>query len=79
MFIEEAMETEIDGSFNNRTIVELCKTRQWTDGLIVKCDAPEGGVANVRNVVLNCVRYAIEAGGSFPFPSPFLFSFSIIC
>jgi hypothetical protein len=73
VFIEEAMAHDIDGSWDNRTISALCQSRIWVDGLIIKCDAPEGGVANVRNVVLNCVRYAIEAGGAsyspFSFPS----------
>jgi hypothetical protein len=63
-FIESASTTEIDGPFDNTTLVELCKTRTWTPGLIFKCEAPAGGIANVRNVFLNCVRYAIEAGGN---------------
>jgi hypothetical protein len=62
-FIETASTTEIDGPFDNTTLVELCKSRTWTPGLIFKCESPAGGIANVRNIILNCVRYAIEAGG----------------
>lgn len=59
-----ADDNEIDGAFNNQTLVELCKSKKWMPGLIFKCEPPEGGIANVRNVLLNCVRFAIEAGGS---------------
>lgn len=63
VFIHNTMANEIDGPFDNSTIVELCARTQWVPGLIFKCEAPEGGVGNVRNVFLNCIRYAIEAGG----------------
>lgn len=62
-FVEKVLETEIDGAIDNSALVELCKRKVWTPGLIFNCEAPKGGVANVRNVFLNCVRYAIEAGG----------------
>jgi len=64
VFIDEFLQTDIDGSWQNSTIFELCRSREWVEGLIIKCDATEGGVANVRNVVLNCLRYAIEAGAT---------------
>ncbi|PBP27719.1 alternative oxidase [Diplocarpon rosae] len=57
-------DNEIDGRFDNRTLVQLCGSRKWIPGLIFRCEAPEGGVANVRNVILNCLRYAIEAGAT---------------
>jgi hypothetical protein len=62
-FVDSALRTEIDGPFSNRTLVELCRSREWTAGLIFKCEAVDGGIGNVRNMLLNCVRYAIEAGG----------------
>jgi hypothetical protein len=65
-FIMKALETEIDGPFNGTATAELCSSRDWVPGLIFKCNAPQGGVGNVRNVFLNCIRYAIEAGGMFP-------------
>jgi len=64
-FVEAVLETEIDGPIDNSALVELCKGKVWTPGLIFRCEAPQGGVGNVRNVFLNCVRYAIEAGGEF--------------
>ncbi|KAH8676555.1 hypothetical protein BGZ60DRAFT_372421 [Tricladium varicosporioides] len=64
VFVQNVMRNPIDGPFDNRTLVELCKSKTWTPGLIFRCDSPKGGVGNVRNVFLNCVRYAIEAGAT---------------
>jgi len=69
-FIKAAAETEIDGPFDNSTLVELCASKTWTPGLIFKCEAHGGGIAEARNVILNCLRFGIEAGGSStPHPS----------
>ncbi len=62
-FVETAINTEIDGPFDRRPLASLCQKAKWTDNLIFSCGAPQGGIGNVRNVFLNCVRYAIEAGG----------------
>lgn len=62
-FVKKALQTEIDGPFDGEWISRLCNSREWVPGLIAKCDAPQGGIGNVRNVFLNCIRYAIEAGG----------------
>ncbi|KUI65203.1 hypothetical protein VM1G_00596 [Cytospora mali] len=35
---------------------------EWVDGLVWMCDNNWGGVGNVRNFILTCIRYAIEAG-----------------
>ncbi|TAQ89246.1 hypothetical protein B7494_g2459 [Chlorociboria aeruginascens] len=64
LFIREAMNTEIDGPVDNSTLVELCASKKWTEGLIFKCEEPSGEPAKIRNVFLNCVRYAIEAGAT---------------
>jgi hypothetical protein len=62
-FIKGVVEAEIDGPFDSGTLRSLCDGEKWTEGLIFKCEAPKGGLAVVRNVFLNCVRFAIEAGG----------------
>ncbi|KAK7907969.1 hypothetical protein PG985_015272 [Apiospora marii] len=35
-------------------------------GLVFLCDNNWGGPANIRNYILTCIRYAIEAGASVP-------------
>lgn len=66
VFIQTATQTTIDGPFDNSGIKSLCASKNWTEGLIFTCGTPQGGASNVRNVFLNCVRYAIEAGGELP-------------
>ena len=62
-FVKNALQTPIEGTFKKKAISELCAKTTWTPGLIFKCDPPQGGVGNVGNIFLNCVRYAMEAGG----------------
>ena len=66
VFIQTAIQTAIDGPFDNSAINSLCASKNWTEGLIATCGTPQGSISNVRNVFLNCVRYAIEAGGEWP-------------
>jgi hypothetical protein len=63
-FTRNILEHEIDGPFDTTALTDLCSTRKWTPGLIFQCEPPEGGAVNIRNIFLNCLRYAIEAGGS---------------
>jgi hypothetical protein len=67
-FLNGVVESEIDGPFDAGTLRALCLSKEWMPGLIFKCEAPKGGVAVVRNVFLNCVRFAIEAGGKSSIP-----------
>ncbi|KAG9237517.1 hypothetical protein BJ875DRAFT_149015 [Amylocarpus encephaloides] len=63
-FIQQWLASEIDGDLNLKPLGELCTRSNWTEGLIASCGSPQGGVGNVRNVFLNCVRFAIEAGAT---------------
>lgn len=69
LFISDFLDYEIDGEFNGSGISELCGSKQWTKDLILSCESPPGGVGNVKNAHLNCIRFAIEMGGT-PSPSP---------
>ncbi|KAB8303516.1 hypothetical protein EYC80_004927 [Monilinia laxa] len=64
VFIQKALRTDIDGPFDDSTLAELCQNIEWREGLIIQCESPYGGVANIRNILLNCFRYAIEAGAT---------------
>jgi hypothetical protein len=63
MFIEQTLNSSIDGDYDGRALSELCMKTNWTEGLIFSCYGLEGGLGNVRNIFLNCIRYTIEAGG----------------
>ena len=64
IFIDKALLTGFpDDHF---AIRNLCSSRNWTDNVIFSCNPPQDdtvGAVIIRNVVLNCVRYAIETGG----------------
>lgn len=63
LFVGDFLESEADGDFDGEPIASLCSAKNWTESLIFNCDAPTGGIGVVRNVHLNCIRSAIEAGG----------------
>ncbi|KFY30576.1 hypothetical protein V494_08106, partial [Pseudogymnoascus sp. VKM F-4513 (FW-928)] len=67
-FIQAFLDHEIDGPFDPAPIQKVCANKKWNDNLTIVCGAPQGGIGNVRNVFLTCVRYAIEAGGAFVVP-----------
>ncbi|EDN93985.1 hypothetical protein SS1G_09852 [Sclerotinia sclerotiorum 1980 UF-70] len=64
VFIQKVLRTDIDGPFDDSPLTELCENIEWREGLVFQCEAPYGGVANIRNTLLNCIRYAIEAGAT---------------
>ncbi|KAF5872114.1 putative alternative oxidase protein [Botrytis fragariae] len=47
----------------------LCEKTEWNpDKVIFTCDNSIGGVGDIRNSILNCVRYAISAGAGLVIP-----------
>jgi len=65
VFIQQASEWQIDGPYNNTALTRLCASKEWVEGLQFKCASAYGGIGNIRNIVLTCVRFAIEAGGTY--------------
>ena len=63
LFVADFLEHEIDGRFDGAPIQRLCKERKWTPGLIMSCDPHPGGVGEVKNAHLHCIRVAMELGG----------------
>lgn len=54
-----------DAPFVGWPLRRVCdEVEAWTPGVVFLCDNNFGGVGNVRNFILTCVRYAIEAGAS---------------
>lgn len=43
---------------------QLCNEIEFIPGLTFVCDNNSGGIGNIRNFILTCIRYAIEAGAS---------------
>jgi hypothetical protein len=65
-FIEKILGTEIDGPFDAKPLQDLCARTVWQEGLVMSCEATRGGgMGNIRNVFVDCVRFVIEAGGTY--------------
>jgi hypothetical protein len=62
-FVDEYLDTEVGVAFDGDAITTLCLNKTWTKDLIFQCEPAPGGIGMVRNAHLNCVRFAIEAGG----------------
>jgi len=63
VFMQTVLDSNINGPYDPEPLRKLCETRTWTPGLILSCDGIRGGIGNVMDIALNCIRYAIEAGG----------------
>lgn len=54
-----------DAPFIGWPLKRTCnEVEEWIEGVVFVCDNNFGGVGNVRNFILTCIRYAIEAGAT---------------
>ena len=66
-FVQAELENEIDGPHDLEPLKDLCKTKDFQPGLIIRCDPVDSDLGHVRSMVLGMVRFALEAGGTWPF------------
>jgi len=66
-FIAAILREPVEGLLDPDPIRKKCDETNFQEGLVWHCAAVVGGIGNVANMLLNCVRYAIEAGGTFLF------------
>jgi len=66
LFVADFLEHEVDGQFDGTAVRRLCATRKWTPGLFLSCEPHPGGVGEVKNAHLHCIRFAMEMGGRCP-------------
>lgn len=63
IFITDFLDHDVGGQLDGSSISELCASKTWTPGLMLSCDPQSGGFGQVKDAHLNCIRFAIEAGG----------------
>lgn len=68
-WITATVHGHVDGTVDMRALTSKCDAADWLEGLTLTCTEVIGGVGNVRNKMLNCIRFAIEAGGKLSFCS----------
>ena len=56
------------GAVDSGAIRSVCADTAWNASVVFSCEGIGGGVAEVRNEILGCVRYVIAAGGSLVLP-----------
>ncbi|CAK7220184.1 hypothetical protein SBRCBS47491_004104 [Sporothrix bragantina] len=68
VFISDFLNHDVNGPFKGDGLADLCSDKKWTPGLLLTCDAVPGGVADVKNGILTCMRVAIEIGAEIILP-----------
>ncbi|KAI1872420.1 hypothetical protein JX265_005300 [Neoarthrinium moseri] len=68
LFVEDYLSNEFGGMFDGSAMSAHCASRNWTKGLLFHCEPPAGGIGQVRNAQLNCIRFAMEAGAELIVP-----------
>lgn len=60
----ELQKLDLDYPDNFGPLTELCEQIKWIPDRVWQCEHAKGGLSNVYNMVLACVRLAIEAGAT---------------
>ncbi|KFY75770.1 hypothetical protein V499_04275 [Pseudogymnoascus sp. VKM F-103] len=54
---------------DSEAIRSICADTEWNPALVFTCSESVGGIGNIRNSILNCVRFAISAGAALVEPA----------
>ncbi|KIH90476.1 hypothetical protein SPBR_00348 [Sporothrix brasiliensis 5110] len=63
-YIDAVLRDPVEGLLDVRPIRKMCDTIKFQEGLVWHCEMVNGGIGNVGNMWINCVRYAMEAGAT---------------
>lgn len=55
---------DFNGPYVGWPLARACNETNYHPGLVFVCDNNSGGIGNIRNFILTCIRYAIDAGAS---------------
>lgn len=55
---------DFNGQYIGWPLERVCNETRFQPGLVYICDNNSGGIGNIRNFILTCIRYAIDAGAS---------------
>lgn len=77
LFVADFMEKEVGGDLDGSALAELCASKTWfpeSEGIILTCEHVPGGIGEVKNGILNCIRLAVELGGAYRHSTMHVFS-----
>jgi hypothetical protein len=55
---------DFNGEYIGWPLERVCNETKYQPGLIFVCDNNSGGIGNIRNFILTCIRYAIDSGAT---------------
>lgn len=71
LFVADFLQNEVGGEMDGSALARLCASKTWIpekQAVILSCEPVPGGIGEVKNGQLNCIRFAIEIGGmSLPY------------
>lgn len=56
--------SDLDAPYVGWPLRRVCEEVEPVEGVVWVCDKNWGGMGNIRNFILNCLRYGIEAGAT---------------
>lgn len=56
--------------FHAAPLNEICSSTVWNPDLVLHCSNPQGGLHNVRQQIITCVRFSIAYGAALVLPTP---------
>lgn len=84
-FIEAAIRSAVEDEFDYGYIREMCDDQEWDSSLVFSCNGAIGGIGtthpyrdnilysseagNIKQQILLCIRYAIDAGAGLMLPT----------
>ncbi|RFU30229.1 hypothetical protein B7463_g6105, partial [Scytalidium lignicola] len=67
-FIATTMSSALEDNFDYSHIREVCDAQQWDSTVVFTCHGIIGGIGNIRQEILHCIRYSISAGAGLILP-----------
>jgi GDP-fucose protein O-fucosyltransferase len=55
---------DFNGEYIGWPLERVCNETKFQSGLVFVCDNNSGGIGNIRNFILTCIRYAIDSGAT---------------
>lgn len=55
---------DFNGEYIGWPLERVCNEAKYQPGLVFVCDNNSGGIGNIRNFILTCIRYAIDSGAT---------------
>lgn len=74
-WVDLALGARVELPWDPTPVAQLCaETKFWPNDLYYNCWDSQGGIGNVRQDILSCLRYAIDSGAGMICPLPIMYT-----